>query len=140
MPALPSRDPFCQRSCPFFQRVADPQFLADVTPFRKESKEIKMQSCSEKPWKPSFRWSKLGSLLSRSPPVRSSEQRHWACDSQKTLMAILFTCSCGKRLKVADQFGGKRCRCPGCGEIRSVPEPSAADEENALAGESPTGA
>jgi hypothetical protein len=58
----------------------------------------------------------------------------------KTLMAILFTCSCGKRLKVADQFGGKRCRCPGCGEIRSVPEPSAADEGAALADESPMGA
>jgi hypothetical protein len=55
-------------------------------------------------------------------------------------MAILFACSCGKRLKVADQFGGKRCRCPGCGEIRSVPEPSTADEETALFDVSPTAA
>jgi hypothetical protein len=55
-------------------------------------------------------------------------------------MAILFTCACGKRLKVADQLGGKRCRCPGCGEIRSVPEARAADPEAARGDESPIAA
>ena len=55
-------------------------------------------------------------------------------------MAILFTCACGKRLKVADQLGGKRCKCPGCGEIRSVPEARAADPEAARGDESPIAA
>jgi len=55
-------------------------------------------------------------------------------------MAFLFTCACGKRLKVADQLVGKRCRCPGCGEIRSVPEARTADPEAARADESPIAA
>jgi hypothetical protein len=59
--------------------------------------------------------------------VWSSEKTSFGLQP-KTIMSILFTCSCGKRLKVADQFGGKRCKCPGCGEIRAVPEQGAEDE------------
>jgi len=55
-------------------------------------------------------------------------------------MSIFFTCSCGKRLKVADQFRGKRCKCPGCKEIRIVPERSAGEEESELADESASAA
>lgn len=46
-------------------------------------------------------------------------------------MPIQFACSCGKRLKVADESAGKKARCPGCGAALVVPtqEPDEADFE-----------
>ncbi len=38
-------------------------------------------------------------------------------------MAIEFPCTCGKRLKVADEHAGKRAKCPVCGVPQLVPEP-----------------
>jgi hypothetical protein len=37
-------------------------------------------------------------------------------------MAIHFVCSCGKKLRVQDEWGGKRIRCPACGEVAPVPK------------------
>ena len=36
-------------------------------------------------------------------------------------MAIHFSCACGKRLRVQEEFQGKRIRCPSCGEVSVVP-------------------
>lgn len=47
-------------------------------------------------------------------------------------MAISVTCSeCGRKLKVPDQFEGKRVKCPGCGAsfVAAVPPPEPVDEE-----------
>lgn len=47
-------------------------------------------------------------------------------------MAIETSCSgCGKRLAVGDEFGGRRARCPSCGQIYTVPLPpsNAFDEQ-----------
>src|SRR5262245_44297955 len=37
-------------------------------------------------------------------------------------MPIALTCSCGKRLQVADEFAGKRGQCPVCGGTLQIPE------------------
>ena len=39
---------------------------------------------------------------------------------------ISFTCVCGKRLQVADEFTGKSVKCPGCGQVMVVPAKVAA--------------
>jgi WD40 repeat protein len=36
-------------------------------------------------------------------------------------MAIALHCSCGKRLRVKDEFAGKRVKCPACGTVLTVP-------------------
>src|SRR4051812_12544812 len=36
-------------------------------------------------------------------------------------MPISFSCSCGKRLKVADNLVGKKVKCPGCQSVTLVP-------------------
>jgi hypothetical protein len=36
---------------------------------------------------------------------------------------ILLKCSCGKALKVKDESAGKHVKCPGCGNVLSVPHP-----------------
>ncbi len=37
-------------------------------------------------------------------------------------MAIQFSCSeCGKNLHVRDESAGRKCRCPGCGKVATVP-------------------
>lgn len=36
-------------------------------------------------------------------------------------MTIDATCSCGKTLRVPDQYAGKRVKCPGCGQALAVP-------------------
>src|SRR5690242_1740208 len=36
-------------------------------------------------------------------------------------MAINLACGCGKRLKVQDELAGKRARCPGCGDVMTIP-------------------
>jgi hypothetical protein len=38
-------------------------------------------------------------------------------------MAIEVDCRCGKRLRVRDELAGKKARCPGCGEVVSIPSP-----------------
>jgi hypothetical protein len=59
---------------------------------------------------------------------------------EKTRMAISLTCECGKKLAVKDELAGKRVKCPGCGELLTVPSvteeaplkkraPAAADDE-----------
>jgi hypothetical protein len=34
---------------------------------------------------------------------------------------VFFPCPCGKRLKAAGKFAGKKLRCPGCGKVLPVP-------------------
>jgi DNA-directed RNA polymerase subunit RPC12/RpoP len=55
-------------------------------------------------------------------------------------MAIPFACPCGRALKVADDYAGKRVRCPACGAAVLVPaqEPAGADFE--LVEDDPPGA
>jgi hypothetical protein len=36
-------------------------------------------------------------------------------------MPIELTCSCGKRLRVADAFAGQRGQCPACGDLLQIP-------------------
>jgi hypothetical protein len=36
-------------------------------------------------------------------------------------MAISLTCECGKKLAVKDELAGKRVKCPGCGNLLTVP-------------------
>ena len=38
-------------------------------------------------------------------------------------MPIAVSCGCGRSLRVKDEFGGRRVRCPGCGTAISVPKP-----------------
>ena len=40
-------------------------------------------------------------------------------------MPILVTCGCGRTLRARDEQAGKRCQCPGCGTILTVPAPAA---------------
>ncbi len=37
-------------------------------------------------------------------------------------MAITFSCQCGKQIKVAEKFAGRRGKCPACGDVISIPE------------------
>jgi phage FluMu protein Com len=48
-------------------------------------------------------------------------------------MPVTFECSCGKQLRVADEFAGKRIRCPACKEVQTVPETAAASPITAKA-------
>lgn len=41
-------------------------------------------------------------------------------------MAIIFNCSCGKRLRVGDEHADKQGKCPACGKIMTVPAVDAA--------------
>ena len=41
-------------------------------------------------------------------------------------MPITFSCSCGKKLQVNDEFAGRRAKCSACGTIQAVPKPVAA--------------
>jgi hypothetical protein len=38
-------------------------------------------------------------------------------------MPINLTCSCGKQLRVADEFAGRQGQCPACGGMLEIPEP-----------------
>jgi hypothetical protein len=40
-------------------------------------------------------------------------------------MPIAFSCDCGKRFTVSDEYAGKRTKCPGCGSALTVPTPEA---------------
>lgn len=44
-------------------------------------------------------------------------------------MSISVECACGKRLKVKDEFAGKKIRCPGCDAVLRVPAADDPDEE-----------
>jgi hypothetical protein len=49
-------------------------------------------------------------------------------------MPIDLTCSCGKKATVKDELAGKKGKCPACGNVLTVPVPSAPDsEESAFA-------
>jgi hypothetical protein len=37
-------------------------------------------------------------------------------------MSIDLTCSCGKRLQVADEYAGRQGRCPVCGRTFEIPD------------------
>jgi hypothetical protein len=39
---------------------------------------------------------------------------------------MVFACSCGRQLRVPDDFAGKRVQCPNCSAIQTVPEPASA--------------
>jgi hypothetical protein len=43
-------------------------------------------------------------------------------------MPIELTCSCGKRLRVADDLAGRQGQCPFCGELLTIPEADDADK------------
>src|SRR5260370_13938694 len=38
-------------------------------------------------------------------------------------MPIQLTCNCGRALRVKDEFGGRKVRCPACGKVVSIPRP-----------------
>jgi hypothetical protein len=38
-------------------------------------------------------------------------------------MAITFNCGCGKTLRVPDEHGGRRAKCPACAAIVDIPAP-----------------
>jgi hypothetical protein len=40
-------------------------------------------------------------------------------------MSISFVCACGKSFAVADEYAGKRTKCPACGSALTVPTPAA---------------
>ena len=48
-------------------------------------------------------------------------------------MAILVSCSCGKRLQAPERLAGKQAKCPGCGKVLEVPEVDAEDSSGAYA-------
>src|SRR5437660_392883 len=50
-------------------------------------------------------------------------------------MPIELTCSCGKLLRVADEYAGRQGQCPACGRLLDIPS-----SESALAGLGPTAA
>jgi hypothetical protein len=37
-------------------------------------------------------------------------------------MAVTFTCTCGRQLRVSDAQAGKSARCPACGRVMSAPD------------------
>ncbi len=39
-------------------------------------------------------------------------------------MPLTLTCSCGKSLQVADQYAGRRVKCPGCGATQTAEQPA----------------
>lgn len=43
-------------------------------------------------------------------------------------MPITFDCECGKQLRVADAFAGKRAKCPSCENVMPVPMESVEEE------------
>jgi hypothetical protein len=44
-------------------------------------------------------------------------------------MPLVFSCSCGKKLKIADANVGKKVRCPACGQLLTAPAPAGAGED-----------
>lgn len=47
-------------------------------------------------------------------------------------MAIVFSCQCGKQIKVADKFAGRSGKCPACGGAITIPTPDAPDVDTDL--------
>ncbi len=44
-------------------------------------------------------------------------------------MAIEFSCDCGKLIRVAEQFAGRRAKCPACGRPLTIPQPEPSVDE-----------
>ncbi len=44
-------------------------------------------------------------------------------------MAIVFSCQCGKQIKVADKFAGRSGKCPACGGAITIPHPEPVDAD-----------
>ncbi len=44
-------------------------------------------------------------------------------------MAIIFSCQCGKQIKVADKFAGRSGKCPACGGMITIPYPDPPDTD-----------
>lgn len=44
-------------------------------------------------------------------------------------MSLVIACACGQKLKVRDEFAGKKAKCPKCGNVLTAPPP--AEEEPA---------
>lgn len=44
-------------------------------------------------------------------------------------MPIPLTCTCGRTLRVKDEFAGRKVRCPACQDVLAVPKPAAVEEE-----------
>ena len=40
-------------------------------------------------------------------------------------MSIDFSCACGRKLRVKDEFAGRKFKCPGCGKVTQAPTPEA---------------
>lgn len=49
-------------------------------------------------------------------------------------MAITFSCHCGKQIKVAEKFAGRRGKCPACGDVVSIPQldPAPAEDDGSF--------
>lgn len=52
-------------------------------------------------------------------------------------MAIDLTCSCGRRLQVADAFAGRQGQCPACGALLPIPGPAETETVAAPAADHP---
>src|SRR5262245_35614023 len=48
---------------------------------------------------------------------------------------VTFTCPCGKKLQVRDEFAGKQGKCPACGNVVSIPRPEETYEPSVLTAE-----
>lgn len=44
-------------------------------------------------------------------------------------MSLLIECACGQKLKVRDEFAGKKVKCPKCGKVVTAPVPPPLEEE-----------
>jgi hypothetical protein len=53
-------------------------------------------------------------------------------------MPITFECGCGAELRVADEFAGKRAKCPSCEAVVPVPERRAEEPEEPRPRKAPT--
>lgn len=60
-------------------------------------------------------------MIRRAPPINPS--------SGELSMSITVSCQCGKRLRVADNYAGRRARCPQCGNVLQIPAAEPSSEE-----------
>jgi hypothetical protein len=44
-------------------------------------------------------------------------------------MSLVIACACGQKLKVRDEFAGKKVKCPKCGNVLIAPAPPPVEEE-----------
>jgi hypothetical protein len=55
-------------------------------------------------------------------------------------MPIQLCCSCGRQLKIADEYTGKRIKCPSCGAAQSVPAADSVEYDVEIVEEAPPAA